>query len=159
MLFQLRALDLLSVLCAAKNISDPVSKFLPRRPVQIIAELAIVVHLTPAIPTPLAASHVDEKIAIVGVIVELCVVLPARTGRERVDFALMQERRVRSYPRLAVIQVLEGVLLLVLPLHVALLVVHRVPPDVQHAIGPGRAAHEEGAEVEAAAVLRHEHVD
>ena len=41
-----------------------------------------------------------------------------------------------------------------------LLFVHdRVPPEVHDAVAPDAAAHEEGAEVEAAAVLRHDEVD
>ena len=40
-----------------------------------------------------------------------------------------------------------------------LLVPDRVPPEVHDAVAPDAAAHEEGAEVEAGAVLRHDEID
>ena len=85
--------------------------------------------------------------------------LTARARRKTVDLALRDKRHVRANPGLVVVEVFEGVLFLVLPLHVALFVVHGVPPDVEDAVGPVGAADEEGAEVEAAAVLGDDHVD
>jgi len=79
--------------------------------------------------------------------------------RESVDAALRNERSVWSYPWLVRVDVLESVLLLVLPFHVALFVEDWVPPDIKESVGPGAAADEEGAKVEAAAVLRDDQVD
>ena len=40
-----------------------------------------------------------------------------------------------------------------------LLVTNRVPPDVQQPVGPDATVNEEGAEVEAAAILRDDEMD
>jgi len=87
------------------------------------------------------------------------IALTARAWRETVDLALRNERHVWADPGLVVVEVFKGILFLVLPLHVALFVVHGIPPDVEDAVGPIGAADEEGAEVEATAVLRDDHVD
>ena len=81
-------------------------------------------------------------------------IFAACTGREAINLSLCNECRIWSYPWLACIQMFEGVLFLVFPFHMLLLVAHRIPPDVEQAICPVASADEEGAEVEAAAVLR-----
>ena len=86
-------------------------------------------------------------------------VLGAGAGREAVDLALRDEGRVRADPRLVDVEELQRVLLLVLPLHVLLLVADGVPPYVEKSVGPGGALDEEGAEIEAGAVLGHDEVD
>lgn len=93
------------------------------------------------------------------VIVDTAIVLTARTLRETTHLALWHKSCVGAYPRLAGIEVLESVLLLVLPLHVSLFILYGIPPDIEEAVGPSGAAHEEGAEVEAGAVLGDNHVD
>ncbi len=85
--------------------------------------------------------------------------VPAGAHGEAVDFALGDEGRVRADPGVHGVEVFEGVLLLVLPFHVFLLVADGVPPDVEEAVGPCAAVDEEGAEVEAAAVLGDDEVD
>lgn len=86
-------------------------------------------------------------------------ILATRTHGEAVDLPLGDECRVRPYPGLIDVEMLEGVLFLVLPLHVLLLVADRVPPDVEEPIRPGGAVDEERAEVEACAVLRDDEID
>ena len=54
---------------------------------------------------------------------------------------------------------LEGVLFLVFPFHMLLFVRYGIPPYVEEAIRPCRTPEEEGAEIEAAAVLRDNEVD
>lgn len=65
---------------------------------------------------------------------------------------------MRADPGLVGVDVLEGVLFFMLPLHVALFVEDGVPPDVEEAVGPGAALDEERAKVEAAAILRDDEV-
>ena len=116
-----------------KEVADPVLELLPRISVQAVAELPVVVHLSPAIAAPLAASHVDKEIAILLLVVYGNVIAPvaARAGRKAVDLALVQESDMRSNPGLILVHVFESVLLLVFPLHVLLLVTDRIPPDIQ----------------------------
>ena len=116
-----------------KEVADPVLEFLPRIAVQTIAELPVVVHLSPAIAAPLAASHVDKEIAISLLVVygNVVALVAARAGRKAVDLALVQESDMRSNPGLVLVHVFESVLLLVFPLHVLLLVADRIPPDIQ----------------------------
>ena len=90
---------------------------------------------------------------------EAIVVFTARALGKAADLTLGDEGSVWAHPRLRGVQVLESVLLLVLPLHMALLVEDRVPPYVKKTVGPGGAPHEERAKIEAGAVLRDEHVD
>lgn len=134
---------------------------LPWVAVQQVAQLAIVVHLSPAIASPFAACHVDKEVTALSVIVNLRIVTVAIAGVrwEGVCFALFDESCVRPDPWLGSVHELQGILLLVLPFHVLLLVGYRVPPNVEQAVGPWAALHEEGAEVEATAVLRHYQVD
>jgi len=116
-----------------KEVADPILELLPRIPVQAVAELPVVVHLSPAIAAPLAASHVDKEIAIPLLVVYGNVIAPvaARARRKAVDLALVQESDMRSNPGLILVHVFESVLLLVFPLHVLLLVADRIPPDIQ----------------------------
>lgn len=133
----------------------------PRISVQHVAELTIVVHLPPAVTTPFASSHVDKEVPLLLVVVDLLVgaIRIAGVRWEGVALALLDERSVGPNPRLIVVQVLQRVLLLMLPLHMLLLIANRVPPDIQKTIGPSTTPDEEGAEVESAAVLRDDHVD
>lgn len=133
----------------------------PRIAVQIIAELAIVVHLTPAIATPFAAGHVDEEVSVLLVVVNTSVVsvLGASARRESVDHALREEGRVFADPWLRFVELLQSVLLLVFPLHMLLLVGDGIPPDIQHAISPIASLYKEGTKIEARAVLGEYQVD
>lgn len=45
------------------------------------------------------------------------------------------------------------------PLHVLLLICDRIPPNVEESVRPVAAPHEEGSQVEAGAILCHDHVD
>lgn len=133
----------------------------PPVPVQVVTQLAIVVHLAPAIPSPLTSSHVDQEIAVVLIVVHACVVpiVRASTGWEAVDHALRRKGNMCTDPRLVAIQLLQGVLLLVRPVHVLLLVGDRVPPHVEQAVSPCTAPNKERAEIEARAILREDKVD
>lgn len=53
----------------------------------------------------------------------------------------------------------KGILFFVLPFHVFLFVANRIPPDIKETIGPCAAFDEEGAKVEAAAVLGNNKID
>lgn len=86
-------------------------------------------------------------------------VVAASSLWESVDAALGNKCCVGSDPWLVGVDVLESVLLLVLPLHVTLFVEDRVPPDIKQSVGPGATANEEGTKVEAAAVLGNDQVD
>ena len=66
-------------------------------------------------------------------------ILTTRARWKAVDLPLLDESGMTPYPRMRGIQVFEGILLLVFPLHVFLLVVDRIPPHVQQLVGPGRA--------------------
>ena len=83
----------------------------------------------------------------------------AGAWREAIDPALWDECNMWPHPRLVLVHPFQGILLLVLPLHVLLLVADGIPPDVEQAVGPGAAADEEVAEVEAASVLWNDEVD
>lgn len=110
------------------------------------------IHLTPTIASPFAASHIDYEVAILFVVVYPGVVqasvVRARSRGETVDHALRQEASMLSNPRLCLVQLLKGVLFLVLPFHVLLLIQHWVPPNIQKLFGPVAASDEERAEVE-----------
>lgn len=120
---------------------------LPPRPIQVIAQLPEIVHLTPTIPAPLTARHINHKIPVLLVVVDSGIVSVFRTCSfgETVDFALRDESCVRSDPRLVDVKKFEGVLLFVLPFHVLLLVTNWVPPYVQKTVSPGAAADEKGS--------------
>jgi hypothetical protein len=60
---------------------------------------------------------------------------------------------------LVCVQVFERVLFLVFPVHVFLFVEDRVLLYVQQTVGPVGAANEEGAKIEAAAVLRQDEIN
>lgn len=134
---------------------------LPWVAVQQVAQFSVVVHLSPAIAPPLATCHVDKEVTALSVVVNLRIVAItiAGVGREGVCFALFDESSVWPDPRLRSVHELQGILFLVFPFHVLLLVGYRVPPDVEQAVGPWTALDEEGAEVEATAILRHHQVD
>lgn len=116
-----------------EEVADPILELLPRISVQAVAELPVVVHLSPAIAAPLAASHVNKEIAVPLLVVygNVVALIAARAGRKAVDLALVQESDMRSNPGLVLIHIFEGVLLLVFPLHVLLFVADRIPPDIQ----------------------------
>lgn len=143
------------------NGDDLLLEQLPGVAVQQVAQFSIVVHLSPAIASPLAACHVDKEITALSVVVNLRIVAIAIAGvrREGVCFALFDESGVRPDPWLRSVHELQSILFLVLPFHVLLLVGYRVPPDVEQAVSPWAALDEEGAEVEATAILRHYQVD
>src|ERR1700722_14851073 len=128
---------------------------LPPRAIQIVAQLTIIVHLTPAISSPLTAGHIDEEIPLFLMIMDIGIVsiVAASAGREGIYFSLWDECCVWSNPGVRGVEEFESVLLFVLPFHVFLLVADGVPPDVEEAVGPCTAFDEEGAKVEAAAVL------
>jgi hypothetical protein len=134
---------------------------LPPRAIKIVAQLAIIVHLAPAIASPFAASHVHQEISFLLIIMDIRIVsiIAASAGREGVYFSLRDECRVWPDPGVRGVEEFEGVLFFVFPFHVFLLVADGVPPDVEEAVGPGAAFNEEGAEVEAAAVLGDDEVD
>lgn len=140
------------------QIAYAVFELLPWRTVEVVAQLSIVVDLAPAISPPFTSGHVHHEVPVALVVVDARIVLPTGTRWKRICLPLVQEGRVWSYPGLADVQVFERVLLFMLPLHVSLFVVHRIPPDVKKPVGPLRAAYEEGAEVEAGAILMHKHV-
>jgi hypothetical protein len=148
-------------------LAQPITKPLAPPAIHPVAQLAILVHLRPAVPPPLTARHINHEVAIHLLIVDLGIdplvtllaILSAGAGREGVDSSLLNEGDVGADPGLIGVEVLEGVLLLVFPFHVFLLVEDGVPPDVKQAVGEGGAFDEEGAEVEAGAVLRDEEGD
>lgn len=128
---------------------------LPPWPIEVLRERLVALHLAIAVPAPFAPRHVDNEIAI-GLVVEdprVALLLCAGAWREGVDHALRHEVHGRADPGLGGVEVFQRILLLVLPLHMLLLVKHGIPPKVQQAVCPFAAAHKEGAEVEAAAVL------
>ena len=49
-------------------------EFLPPRPIQVIAEFAVIVHLTPAISPPFTACHVDYEITPLLVVMDVCII-------------------------------------------------------------------------------------
>jgi len=133
----------------------------PPCPVEIVTQLAVVVHLAPAIAAPLTASHINHKIPVLLIVVDAGVVAIVRAGSggEAVDFPLRDERRVWPNPWLVDIEKFKSILFFVFPFHVLLFVPYRVPPYVQQAIGPSTTTDEEGAQVEARAVLREDEID
>jgi len=76
---------------------------LPVVAIQQIAQLSVVVHLAPAVAAPLAASHVDEKIALFLVVVDSGVDAVGFTGIrwEGIDLTLLNEGGVRPDPWLS----------------------------------------------------------
>lgn len=116
----------------AEAARNAILELLPDVAVEPVAQLAVVVHLTPAVSAPLATCHVDNKVTVVLVVVNVHVlaVVAARAWREAVDLALRDKGKVRAHPRLVGIHVLQRILFLVLPFHVFLFVADRVPPDI-----------------------------
>ena len=114
-------------------------------PVQFIREFAIIVHLGPAIPAPLTPGHVDHEISIFFLVMDIHIraIISTGTGRKGVYHSLRDEREVGTDPGLGGVEVFEGVLFLVLPIHVFLFVMDRIPPYVEEAVGDLRAADEE----------------
>lgn len=123
--------------------------------VEVIAQLAEVVHFAPAVSSPFASGHVDNKVSVLLVVVNALIVaiVGASPVRETVDHPLRNECRMLPDPRLRLVELLEGVLLLVLPLHVLLLVHDGIPPDIEQPIGPVAASDKERSQVEPRAVL------
>lgn len=171
---------LLLFLVALPPLANPILELLPQTAIQPVTKLAEIVHLTPAIASPLATRHIDEEVALALLVMHTldaallrfvrglersasasgeAAVVAASALRESVDAALRDESSVGADPGLVGVDVFEGVLFFVLPLHVALFVEDGVPPDVEQAVGPGAAADEERAEIEAAAVLGYDQVD
>src|SRR4051812_45834103 len=75
-------------------------KQLPPRPVEIVAQLAIIVHLPPAVTAPFATCHVHDEIAIYLIIMYSSIVPIIRTGSrwKTVDFSLLNEGGMWSDP-------------------------------------------------------------
>jgi len=151
----------LGFLVSLYRVAYPVLELLPRVAIQAVAELAIPVHLPPAVTPPLASSHVDQEIAILFPIVNMRIIalFAACSGWKGVDFALMDEGNVRTDPRLALVHVFKRILFLVLPFHVFLLIANWVPPNIQQSVSPNAPSHEERTKIKATAVLRYNHVD
>lgn len=154
-------LDLLTGELEPDGAEEVLLETLPPGSIEVVAQLTVVVHLSPAVTTPLTAGHVDHKVSVLLVVVDARVRALVGTGarREAVDHALREESSVLADPRKGNVQLLQGILLLVCPLHVLLLVGDRVPPHVEQAVCPITPSHEEGAQVEARAVLREDQVD
>ena len=114
------------------SLTHRVFKLFPPRPVQLVTQLPEIVHLTPAIPSPLATRHIDHEVSVTFGVMDSLVhpVLAAGAHREAVYLPLGDKCRMRAYPRLIDVEVFEGVLLFVLPLHMFLFVTNRVPPDI-----------------------------
>jgi hypothetical protein len=155
------AILLVVLLLFLEVITEAIFELLPGVTVQPVAELAVVVHLGPAVATPFAACHVDQEIPVPFLVMDIRIValISACTGWEAHDASLLNESHVWANPRLVLVHVLECILLFVLPFHVLLLVTDRVPPDVEQPIGPYAPSNHEGSHVEATAVLGHKHVD
>jgi hypothetical protein len=149
------------------RLAEPVTHSFSPSPVHAITQLAILIHLGPAVSPPLAARHVDHEIAVLLIIVDLRIqallalltILCTRPRREGVDLPLLDESDVRSNPGLVGVDVFQRVLFLVLPFHVFLLVEHGVPPDIEQAVDERGVLDEEGAQVEARTVLWDDEVD
>ena len=111
---------------------------LPPCAVQMVAQLPIVVHLSPAIASPLTPSHIDEEIPPLFIVMNVGIVsiVAACAGRKGINFPLWDESCVRPDPGMRGVEELESVLFFVLPFHVFLLVANRVPPDVEESVGP-----------------------
>ena len=139
-------LDFLASELEPNDSHEVLLEALPPRAIEIVAQLAIVVHLAPAVPSPLTASHIDEEIPFFLIIMDIRIVsiLATSTRRERIYFSLGDECCVLPDPGVRDVEEFEGVLFLVLPFHVFLLVADRVPPDVKEAVGPCAAFDEEG---------------
>jgi hypothetical protein len=154
-------LFLFILLLAFEEIADAVFELLPWVSVEPVAELAVVVHLSPAVTAPFASCHVDHEVTVLLLVVDIGIVtlVSARTGWEAHNLALIDERNVWANPWLVLIHVLESILLFVFPLHVLLFVAHGIPPDIQKPIGPHASSNHERPKVEAAAVLWKEHID
>lgn len=80
----------------------------PPVPVQVIAQLAIVVHFAPAIPPPLTSGHIDQEIAVILIVMHARVVtiVRARSRWEAVDHALRRKGHMCADPRLVAIELL-----------------------------------------------------
>ena len=130
MLARFLALGLSKVL---DRIANPILKLLPRIAIESVAELTVAVHFSPTISTPFTTCHVDKEIAVRSLIVNLRIfpIFATGTRRKAVDLALWNKCDMRSNPGLIHVQVLERILLFVLPIHVFLFVADGIPPDVQ----------------------------
>jgi hypothetical protein len=146
---------------ALEVFTDAVFELLPRVAVQAVAELAVVVHLGPAVAAPFTARHVDQEIPVPLLVVDIGIValFSACAGREAHDLSLLDECNVWANPGLVLIHVLECILFFVLPFHVLLLVADRVPPNVEQPVGPYTPSNHKGSHVEATAILGDKHVD
>lgn len=114
------------------NVCEEVLEFLPSRAVQPIAQLAVPVYLGPAVSPPFASSQADQEIALTFLIMYVRIVAVAAGARwVRAESSLRHERHTIADPRVVGVQMLKAVLLLVLPLKVALLVKHGIPPNVE----------------------------
>lgn len=95
-------LDLLPRQLEPDNCHKILLETFPQRAVEIVAQLPIVVHFSPAVPSPLTSGHIHQEVTILLIIVNIRVVTVLRTctWRERVDLPLRDESRVRSNPGL-----------------------------------------------------------
>ena len=142
-------------------LAQTILEFFPWCSIQFVAEFTEVVHLAPAVSSPFAARHVDDEISICFPVMDLGIfpILGAGADGEGINLSLWNERRVRPDPWLIDIEVLERILLLVLPFHMFLFVANRVPPDVEETIGPRAASDKERSQVEASTILRDDEID
>ena len=140
---------------------DCILELLPWRSVELATQLPVVVHLAPAISSPFAPCHVDYKVPIFlrVVITRVVSVLSASAGWEAVDLPLRDKSRMRSHPRMVGVKVFQRILLLVFPLHMLLLVVYWIPPDVQETICPLPSANKERPQIKPSAVLGDDDMD
>lgn len=136
--FLLLRLFLLPLFSALKELAYAILESLPRISVQPLAQPSIIIHLAPAIPSPLATSHINHEITIRLLVVNDRIIALVATGAwwKTVDLALWDECEMRSDPGLIHVHIFECVLLLVFPLHVLLFVADGVPPHVEEAVGP-----------------------
>lgn len=85
------------------------TKTLPPPPaIQLLAKLAIMRHLAPAVASPFASRHIHHKVAVLLVVEDAGVArcLGAGARGERIDHALRDERSAGSDPGLVGVEVL-----------------------------------------------------
>ena len=136
-------------------------KQFPGISIQEIAQLPIVIHLAPAITSPLTTGHVHHEIMVLLVIMNFLIssLIAASSGGETVDFALGDECGMGTYPWLVDVQEFKGILFFVFPFHVFLFVSDGIPPNVQKTVSPSASTYKERAKIEARAVLGNNEVN
>lgn len=106
---------------------------LPPCTIEVVAQLAVVVHLPPTISSPFATCHVDHEVAILLIVVNACIISVVRacSWREAVDLALFNESHVWPNPWLVGVEEFQCILFFMFPFHMLLLIPYRVPPNVE----------------------------